>query len=148
MDAQLTHSTLFISVGFGLLGMAGVTLAVAYNLWLCFLGIMAVRDRHDEGTMSLLDKVFGYPTLLTGYVLDIIANWLFMTVFLLEFPKELTVSTRCLRHATDDARCLVGLFERHPTWLDKWRWDLCKFILAQISKHDRSGGHDLTTPIQ
>lgn len=146
MNAALTHSQLFVSVAVGMAGIAGITLAVAYNLWLCYLGVMSLIARRDAGNMTLLDKLFGYPTLLVGFALDVIANWVFMTVLLLELPKELTVSTRCLRHATDQARSVIGWFERKPTRLDQWRWELCTFILDQIKHHDASGGHSVKPP--
>jgi hypothetical protein len=117
----------------------GCVFFLFWRLHTNYIAVMALKDLRDEARrtglsqMTFLDKVFGYPTLIEGYIEDCICNML-LTFVLLEFPKELTVTARTKRLAIlpKDARCL-----------NAWRRLVSRWLLGQIAHHDKAGGHDV-----
>lgn len=69
-----------------------------YLLWILYLAVMNLKRVRD--TVGLPKPVFilGLPLLKTGLVLDFLLNVFVMSVILLEFPREMTVSRRLKRH--------------------------------------------------
>ena len=86
----MSHPLLFPVYGFLLL----------YALWVFFLAVMSLKRAKDAGTLTFWNKVFGYPVLFVGLLLDFLANTLVLTVLLLELPREGTVTSRLKRHNT------------------------------------------------
>ncbi len=69
-----------------------------YALWLFYLAVMCLKGARDAGRLTKWAKLFGYPILIVGYLLDIIANVVILTVLLLELPHEFVVTERLSRH--------------------------------------------------
>ena len=78
-----------------------VAFAAFYVLWVLYLAVMNLKRVRDDGKLSKLALWLGTPVLFVGYVLDAILNIVVMTVILLEWPRELTVSERLKRHNKD-----------------------------------------------
>lgn len=69
-----------------------------YALWVFFLAVMSLQRAKNAGTLTTTAKVFGYPVLFAGLLLDFIANITVMTILLVELPREGTVTRRLKRH--------------------------------------------------
>ena len=76
----------------------GVSLLITYGLYVFYAAVMNIKRVRDMGKLTTLGKVFGYPTLVIGLILDLLVNWFVMTLILLEVPRELTVTSRLKRH--------------------------------------------------
>ena len=96
-----------------------------YGLWVFYLAVMNIKRVRDEGKLSKWATRFGYPVLLIGYVLDVLVNWFVVTLLLLEFPKELTVTDRLQRHQQSTG----------------WRLAVVKFFEPLLDPFDPSGDH-------
>jgi hypothetical protein len=114
-----------------------VPYAVFIFLFMSYIAIMSLRDMRDAGKLTLFDKVLGYPGLLIGYALDLIANILITLIFL-EIPREKTVSERALRLAR-----LPQQPKGWRYWLPRWRRWLARLLLSVLQKFDKKGGHDV-----
>ena len=68
-----------------------------YALWIFYLAVMSLYRAQLNGTLSKLALILGYPILFIGLLLDLIVNVFVATVFLLDIPRELTVSERMTR---------------------------------------------------
>jgi len=79
----------------------GFSLAITYGLYVFYAAVMNIKRVRDMGKLTTLGKVFGYPTLVIGLILDLLVNWFVMTLILLEVPRELTVTSRLKRHHTE-----------------------------------------------
>jgi hypothetical protein len=92
----------------------GVSLLITYALYVWYAAVMNIKRVRDAGKLTTLGKVFGYPTLVIGLILDLLVNWFVMTVILLEVPRELTVTSRLKRHhkeSTGYRLAVVKFFE-------------------------------------
>lgn len=69
-----------------------------WALWLFFLAVMSLKRAKDAGLLTTTAKVFGYPVLFAGLLLDFLANTFVLTVLLCELPREGTVTSRLKRH--------------------------------------------------
>lgn len=67
-------------------------------LWLLYLAVMSLKRGQDAGTLTKWCKVFGYPILFLGLLVDLFCNVFAMTILLGELPKEMTVTSRLKRH--------------------------------------------------
>ena len=84
------------------------------ELWLHYLAIMnlaRVRDKPEAG-LTKPATFFGTYLLLRGYLLDIIVQVIWLSIFLREWPKELTVTGRVKRHSNGEPgwrrdKCLI-----------------------------------------
>lgn len=115
------------------LAFACACLIAFYALWLCYIVVMRLRDKKEDGAFRVLDYVLGYPTLAIGYVVDFAVNTVIGTILYLEIPQEMTLSSRSLRHAR------ARIF--YPTGLDRWRGALARWTLDSIGWYDKHGGH-------
>lgn len=77
------------------------TVASIWALWVMYVCVMRLKMLRDAGTLTLGQKVFGYPTLFVGMVLDLLVNIVICTLLFLELPREWTVSARLWRHSND-----------------------------------------------
>ena len=68
--------------------------------WVLYLALMNL-DR-NRSRLTTPAKVFAYPMLAVGYVVDVLFNWVFGTVMMLELPREFLFTARCERHMHDD----------------------------------------------
>jgi uncharacterized membrane protein YhaH (DUF805 family) len=100
--------------------------AVSYALWIFYLAVMNLKRVRDAGKLGTVAKVFGYPVLLVGYVLDVLVNVTLMTVLFLEIPRETTVTARLKRHNRTGSG---------------WRQRLAAWFEPLIDPYDPSGNH-------
>jgi hypothetical protein len=92
----------------------GVSLLITYALYVWYAAVMNIKRVKDMGKLTTLGKVFGYPTLVIGLILDLLVNWFVMSIILLEVPRELTVTSRLKRHhkeSTGYRLAVVKFFE-------------------------------------
>jgi hypothetical protein len=104
----------------------GVSLFITYALYVWYAAVMNIKRVRDAGKLTTLGKVFGYPTLVIGLVLDLLVNWFVMTIILLEVPRELTVTSRLKRHHKESTG---------------WRLAVVKFFEPVLDPLDPSGDH-------
>lgn len=104
----------------------GLSLATTYFLYVWYAAVMNIKRVRDAGELTTLGKVFGYPTLIIGLVLDLLVNVFVMTIILVELPRELTVTSRLKRHHVDS---------------EGWRLAVVKFFEPVLDPLDPSGDH-------
>lgn len=95
-------------------------------LWTLFLAVMNLKRSKDAGTLTFSHKFFGYQVLFIGLLVDLICNVFFLTVILLELPKEGTVTGRLKRH------------NLHSTG---WRKSVAVWAENLLDQFDPSGNH-------
>lgn len=110
----------------GVLTYLGLALGVTYALYVFYAAVMNIKRVRDMGRLTTIGYAFGYPTLLIGYVLDVLCNWFVMTLVFLELPKETTVTARMKRH------------NRESTG---WRLSIVRFFEPLLDPLDPSGDH-------
>ncbi len=101
-------------------------LAAFYALWVFYLAVMNLKRVKDTVGLSPIAMFFGTPVLIVGYVLDAILNIIPMSIVLLEFPEELTISERLKRH------------NRESTG---WRRKVAQWFEPLLDPFDPSGNH-------
>jgi hypothetical protein len=111
----------------------GIVYFVFWRLHTNYIAVMALRDARDAKKLTLMDKLFGYPTLIEGLIEDMIGN-LILTFVLFEFPKEFTVTARTRRLAKLPA---------DSKGLKRWQRAFSRWMLGQLAHHDKKGGHDV-----
>ena len=79
-----------------------IALGSLYVLWLMYLAVMNLKRAKDNGKMTFAAECLAAPIYYFGWVLDILVNWVVLTIILLEVPHEYTFTARLKRHATDD----------------------------------------------
>lgn len=104
----------------------GLALGVTYALYVFYAAVMNVKRVRDMGKLSPIGYVFGWPTLILGYALDVLCNVFVMTLLFLELPKETTVTARMKRH------------NRESTG---WRKRIVQFFEPLLDPLDPSGDH-------
>ena len=72
-------------------------LASPWLLWGCYVVVMRLKMVQQAEKLTLAQKVFGYPYLAIGLVLDFFVNVLYASLLFRERPKEWTVSSRLWR---------------------------------------------------
>jgi hypothetical protein len=99
-----------------------LVLSSPLDLLLHFWALMnyaRVRDLPGAGVTKQATFAAGY-LLIRGYLLDFIVNLFWMTLYLRELPKELTVTARLNRHAAAGSG---------------WRYDRCQPIQVLFLKY-------------
>ena len=97
-----------------------------YLLYVFYAAVMNIKRVRDADKLTTLGKVFGYPTLIIGLLLDLYVNITVMTILFLELPTELTVTSRLKRH------------NRSGTG---WRKKLANWFEPVLDPIDPSGDH-------
>lgn len=97
-----------------------------YMLWVFYLAVMSLKRAKDAGILTRTAAVFGYPVLYIGLLLDMLVNVLVMTLVLLEWPRELLVTSRLQRH------------NRYDTG---WRKNFASWAAPLLDPFDPSGEH-------
>lgn len=105
---------------------ASLMLGATYLLYVFYAAVMNIQRVRDAGQLTLLGKVFGYPTLLIGLLLDIFVNVTLMTIIMVELPRELTVTSRLKRHNVESKG---------------WRLKVVKLFEPVLDPLDPSGEH-------
>lgn len=65
-----------------------------YLCWFFFIAVMALKIAKDAGTLTLADKILGYPVVAVGLVVDAVANITGATIIFLMLPDLLRWSTK------------------------------------------------------
>lgn len=106
-----------------------ITLAlIAWGTWVFFACIMNLKRVRDAGELTLPAKLFGFPTLFLGYILDVVLNITLGTLLFMELPCEPLFSTRLQR-----------LTNTQPT---RWRGKLALWVRRSLLDNiDPSGIH-------
>lgn len=87
---------------------------VTYALYVFYAAVMNIKRVRDMGKLSSIGYVFGWLTLLIGYVLDVLCNVFVMSIVFAELPRETTVTARFKRHnreSTGWRKRVVQIFE-------------------------------------
>lgn len=82
-------------------------------LWTIYASVMRLKQVREAGQLTTAMKVFGYPTLFVGLVLDFLVNVFIGSPLFLELPRELTLSSRLWRLSTTGS----GYRQRVALWL-------------------------------
>lgn len=102
-----------------------------YALWIFYIAVMGLKRVRDVGQLSKTAAAFGYPVLIVGLMLDLIANLFPLTILLLELPRETTVTARLKRHNRSV-----------PTsGLQRWRKAVAAWAEPLLDPFDPSGDH-------
>lgn len=81
----------------------------------------------ESGKLSRPALILGYPILIVGYILDILMNATFVSLLVMDLPRELTVSSHLCRLSRDGNR---------------WQRTVSTFICEQLlDAFDPSGKH-------
>lgn len=92
--------------------------------WLFYLAVMNLDRRKDELTWK--QKIFTYPILWVGLLLDVSFNLIEGTVMFMELPRETLFTPRCARHIHDPG----------------WRGSVVRFWCHNfLNPYDKSGNH-------
>ena len=102
------------------------TLGGMYSLWVFYLAVMNLARAKRNGLLNKTALVLGTPLLVVGYLVDFMMNVTVMTVVLLEWPKETTVTARLKRHNKESTG---------------WRLAIVKWFEPILDPYDPSGDH-------
>lgn len=95
-------------------------------MWVFYLAIMNLK--RNRKSLTPLAKVVAYPMVALGLISDVLFNFTFGTLFFLELPKELLMTTRLQRHLNDNKN----------DWRDRNAQWFCHNFLNPF---DSSGNH-------
>lgn len=102
------------------------TLGGMYSLWVFYLAVMNLARAKRNGLLNKTALVLGTPLLVVGYLVDFLMNVTVMTVVLLEWPQETTVTARLKRHNKESTG---------------WRLAIVKWFEPILDPYDPSGDH-------
>lgn len=102
------------------------TLGGMYSLWVFYLAVMNLARAKRNGLLNKTALVLGTPLLVVGYLVDFMMNVTVMTVVLLEWPQETTVTARLKRHNKESTG---------------WRLSIVKWFEPILDPYDPSGDH-------
>lgn len=120
-----------------------IALAAFYELWIYYLAVMSLKRAKDAGQLSKTGLILGTTVLITGRVLDLICNIL-LSVILLEWPRELTVTKRLKRHNNATIYEITpdtGIRGRLSVYLGRWRKAVAQWVEPLLDPFDPSGDH-------
>lgn len=75
-----------------------MTLGAFYALWILYVFVMNIVRARDAGTLSRIAYYLALPLYVVGIALDVMLNWSLMTLMLVEWPQESTITARLRRH--------------------------------------------------
>ena len=75
------------------------SVVAVWLLWVAFVAIMYLRRVRDRWGLTSAQKVFGYPLLIIGYVLDVALRLTVASALFLRVPQWETVSALLEREA-------------------------------------------------
>ena len=103
-----------------------ISLGSSYALWVFYLAVMSLKRAKDAGLLTKTAMALGYPVLVVGYILDFWVNITVMTLLLMEFPRETTVTARLKRHNNQSTG---------------WRKSVALWAEPLLDPYDPSGNH-------
>lgn len=109
-----------------LLAFFAFTVLSPFFLWVYYLAVMGLKRARDAGTLTGISLYAGAIVLAIGYTLDAYVNVFFMTVLLLESPREATVTARLKRHLKSSTG---------------WRCRVAEWFIPLLDQFDPSGKH-------
>jgi len=99
---------------------------LTYVTCIFYLAVMNLSRAKKAGLLSKTALVMGTPVLIVGLVLDFLMNVTVMSLVLLEFPKETTVTRRLKRHHKESTG---------------WRLAVVLWFEPLLDPYDPSGDH-------
>jgi hypothetical protein len=105
----------------------GIALASLYALWILFVAVMNIQRVQKEGNLTRGSKILAVPVVLVAYTLDVVLNYVLLTVILFELPKEKTISQRLKRHNQGRG--------------SKWGAMVARFVEPILDPYDYRGDH-------
>lgn len=112
---------------FKLIAVMALTLWVT---WIFYLAVMHLKEERDrlkaEGKeFTTSQKIFGYPIIFIGLIVDVFLNMTAGTILFIEIPKEILFTGRVSR------------------WNDTggWRGDLARWFCSTLLDPFEKGGH-------
>lgn len=103
-------------------------LAAPWVLWIVYAAVMNLKRVRDTVGLTPAHKLFGYPALALGLVLDAYVNLVWGTLVFVEVPREWTLSSRLWRLSNDPA----------AGWRQRWALALRVALLDSV---DPNGVH-------
>lgn len=88
-------------------------LCLWYAIWILYLAVQCLSLNRDKLAPWVVH--IGMATFLVALWLDVLFNWVVMTVLFYEFPRELTISARMTRHKELGA----GWRQRFSSWFGR-----------------------------
>lgn len=95
--SSILWQTLWVELALFALFILSSPLELLLHFW-ALMNLARVRDLPGAGLSRQAMLVAGY-LLVRGYLLDFVVNTVWMTLYLREWPRELTVTKRLDRHA-------------------------------------------------
>lgn len=125
-----------MSVAIEIIKFAALSVGTLWLLLVFFWACMTLKRIRNAGLLAPQTKLFGYPTLCVGLVIDFVGNVIPVSIILLEVPREWTVSSRLKRHngSAITASGLRGALQR-------WRKSVAAWAEPMLDPADPSGDH-------
>ena len=108
------------------------SLLVAFVVWgyihlgLTWLFYLAISNLQRQPEVHGLVKPFAWVIIKLAYIINISFNWVYLSVLLYEFPKELFSTSRITRHKRDS---------------NGWRKKVADFFCKATDPYDMRGYH-------
>lgn len=105
------------------------TIAYVYSFWCLYVLVMGLYRAHLNKKLMGFSLWMAYPIVLFAYVVDLVANFTFATIWFLEFPHKHNelVTDRLIRYLNE-----------HKDWRNKHAEWVCHTLLDNF---DPSGKH-------
>lgn len=112
-----------------LISIVGYSLLLVYATWVYYQAVMNLQRVRDTVGLSPAAKVFGYPTLATGLVLDWVLNFTVFTVVFFDLPAS-------------KGELVTGRLKRYAKSSTGWRLTLTRWLASELlDDFDPSGKH-------
>ena len=112
-----------------LTSIVGYPLLLVYATWVYYQAVMNLKRVNDTVGLSPAAKVFGYPTLATGLVLDWVLNSTVFTVVFFDLPAS-------------KGELVTGRLKRYVKSATCWQLRLTRWLASELlDDFDPSGKH-------
>ena len=74
------------------------TILFVWLFWGLYALVMSLYRAKLNNELSTAMKVLGFPYLFIGYIFDVVCNMTLACIIFLEFPREMLVTGRLIRH--------------------------------------------------
>lgn len=103
-----------------------------YGLWIFYLAVMNLSRARKAKLLNKTATALGLPVLIVGYLLDAFVNVFVMTLVFVEWPEELTVTSRLKRHIKTG---------------QGWQFRVASWFIPLLDPFDPSGRHITEAPL-